>query len=279
MNALGDPLYVDGMEALPRMLVGYAARRADVRSGGGKAARRPKAGLVELQDTFWSTPRPAALRRWREGLPAALALSCRASQLITHDLESGLYRGVAAAERARLLDAGGLRATALIEQATRATEAACSALSACAVVYDTPLGFSPTAEHRRRMSAFFSGLERAQGRLYVWEPHGVWSADEVEAICRELELVPCFDPLADDPLRPVALETVYCRLRAPDYHEGQIDRLVEWALNQPRAVIVFAGPQGERQARRFTASAINLGAGASLGLEQAEGLAEAPALP
>ncbi|MBK8480931.1 MAG: DUF72 domain-containing protein [Proteobacteria bacterium] len=271
------------MEALPRMLVGYAARRAGVRSAGSKAGRRPKAGLVELQDTFWSTPRPAALRRWREGLPAALALSCRASQLITHDLDSGvyrgLYRGAPAAERARLADAGGLRATALIEQASRATEAACSALSAFAVVYDTPLGFSPTAEHRRRMGAFFSGFERAPGRLYVWEPHGVWSADEVEAICRELDLVPCFDPLAEDPMRPVALETVYCRLRAPDYHEGQIDRLVEWALNQPRSVLVFAGPQGERQARRFTATAISLGAGASLGLEQDAALDDSPELP
>jgi uncharacterized protein YecE (DUF72 family) len=243
------------MDPLPRLLVGYAAQRASVR------ANRASAGplLIELQDTFWSSPRPAALGRWREGLRPNVTLSCRASRLITHDLDSGVYRALPATERAALTEAGGLRPTALVEQAWRATFAACAALSARAVIFDTPPSFSPTAEHRRRMSAFFSNIERPPGCLYVWEPHGVWSAGEVEAICRELALVPCVDPLAEDPLRPVALETVYCRLRAPDYHEGQIDRLVEWALAQPQVLMVFAGPQGERQARRFSSAALTLG--------------------
>lgn len=245
-----------GMETLPHLLIGYAARRASVRP-----TRRPGAPtLIELQDTFWNAGRPASLRRWRESLPDALVLSCRASRLITHELDSGVYSKPSAEERARLVDAGGLRATPVVEQALRQTEATCAALGARAIVFDTPPRFSPTTEHRRRMSDFFSRIERVPGRLYVWEPHGVWSRGEVESVCRELALVPCLDPLADEVMQPVALETVYCRLRAPDYHELQLDQLLEWSEEQAQVVLVFAGPQGERQARRLAAAAANMSA-------------------
>lgn len=150
--------------------------------------------LVEIQETFYNLPRLATAERWRAGAPEGFEFTLKAPQLITHEPTSPTYRRlrIPLAETAKRRY-GAFKPTAEVLEAWRATAALARAVGARVVVFQCPASFTPTAQHRRNLEAFFGRIDR-DGLTLAWEPRGAWEDGEVEALCRKLDLIHCADP-------------------------------------------------------------------------------------
>lgn len=202
--------------------------------------------LVELQDPFRAMPRAATLERWRAEAPADFIFTMRAAQGVTHESPPGA-RG---ADDARGPD-GLLRPTPAVRQAYEQTLAAARTLHALAIVFETPLDFTPTATNRKQLADFFSSSER-DGRWLVWQPQGVWADDEVRRICADLDLVAATTHISlEDPVPPAARG--YFRLNAPRFSEDELLVLVDQMADCDAALCLFNGPTMFRDAQRLQA--------------------------
>jgi uncharacterized protein YecE (DUF72 family) len=181
----------------------------------GSNARRyfRRFSALELQQTFFSPPRPATLERLREQAPDGFGFVVKAWQLITHPAGSPGYRRLGARELpGPPEELGLLRASAAVEVALQVTLQAAAAVQADALLFETPAAFAPSTASRARLTAFFERVERA-GRLLVWDPRGVWSRGEAARVCADLGLLLCTDPLAPAEERvTVEDELVYYRI-------------------------------------------------------------------
>lgn len=198
---------------------------------------------VELQQTFFSIPAQQSLRRLRERAPEDFSFVIKAWQLVTHEPTSPSYRQLPRGIKVATGEAGHFRQTPTVQEAARTTLEAADLLAAAAVVFETPPSFTPTAAHRRDIATFFEGLARKQ--QMVWNPQGLWSPAEVLAVCRDLDLVPCWDPFAD-PVSggdlPADGGPVYLRLPGlggTSYSDAQLDWLADQLPALEPACCVF----------------------------------------
>ena len=101
---------------------------------------------VEVQHTFYEPPRLTTLNRWRREMPAGFEFTLKAWQLITHEAKSPTYRRLkrklSETEKA---EAGGFRATEIVNEAWRATLAAAQVLKAETILFQCPSSFKQTA--------------------------------------------------------------------------------------------------------------------------------------
>src|SRR5262249_37477759 len=135
--------------------------------------------LVEVQQTFYQPPRAATAARWRAAAPADFVFSVKAWQLITHEPSSPTYQRLARTiPRAAAGRHRSFRWTDEVRAGWEATRAICEALSARTVLFQTPASFTPTSAHRAQLAQFFREIPR-DGRVFVWEPRGLWEARDV----------------------------------------------------------------------------------------------------
>jgi len=73
------------------------------------------------------------------------------------------------------------------------------ALRAKVILFQCPPSFRESRENIENMSRFFRGVERGSF-LFAWEPRGEWSDSQVRALCQQLDLIHCVDPLERAPL-------------------------------------------------------------------------------
>jgi uncharacterized protein YecE (DUF72 family) len=202
--------------------------------------------LVELQETFLATPRPATLARWRTEAPADVVFTMRAAQRVTHESPSPA-RGAQNA----LGPHGLLRSTSAVREAYESTLAAARAVDALAIIFETPMEFTPTAANRKQLTEFFSRAER-DGRWLVWQPQGVWSDDEVQRICADLDLVPAQTHISLEG-GPGPGARAYFRLNAPRISEDHLLLLADQMSECEVALCLFNGPSMFRDAQRLQA--------------------------
>ncbi len=185
----------------------------------GKLARYgARLDALEVEQTFFQVPRDTTLRGLRGQVPAGFAFIVKASQLITHPTTSPGYRRHHLPLQAPAQQYGSFQDTAPVAEATARTLQAAAQLDAAALLFETPADFRPTATNRARMARFFEALDRG-GRLMAWQPRGLWSAGEQQSLARDLDLLPCWDPLATQ-----------------SFPDGEVAYLRLQGLGQPRPV-------------------------------------------
>jgi uncharacterized protein YecE (DUF72 family) len=231
---------------------------------GGHPPRRyfERLTAVELQQTFFNPPRRASLRRLRDQAPAGFAFVVKVWQLVTHEPGTPGYQQLPKSFKGPLAGAGHFRDVEAVALGwSRSCEAAV-ALDAKALLFESPTSFTPTAEHRRALTRFFERCARPEGRLLVWCPAGVWSAEEVTRICRDLQLVPTWDPFADAagnaPAAPPDLAAAYIRPRGLGASRRHTDTQLLWLRDQLRrrpgsACCLFCSPLLFGEAERLLA--------------------------
>ncbi len=138
-------------------------------------------------------PRPSTLRRWRYQLPERFAFALNAP------------RGAIVSRQ------GPLRIDADLQQGLDWTLRAADALGAVAVVMQTPIELTTSTRDRDLFAAYVDRLPRQEGRIWVWEPSGLWEPETAYPFAERLGLVCAFDPLTE-PLP--GGETLYARLLA-----------------------------------------------------------------
>lgn len=183
--------------------------------------------IVEIQQTFYKLPRVSTGLRWRAGAPAGFEFTMKAWQLITHEPSSPTYRRLTKPIPHECKDHyGAFRPTEEVVAAWTQTQAFAAALGASIIVFQCPPSFTPTPEHIANLRRFFTTIDRT-GWQAAWEPRGDWTADVVQDLCRELDLVHVVDPLKE-PARYGAIR--YYRLHGLTgyryvHTDGDLERL------------------------------------------------------
>ena len=156
--------------------------------------------LVEVQQTFYKMPRLETALRWRREAPADFEFTLKAWQLITHPPTSPTYRkaGIKVSPGAEE-HYGFFRASGEVYKAWEETMRFAQALEARIIVFQCPPSFSETSENIENMRRFFESI-RESGFLFAWEPRGEWSELTLKALCSELGLIHCVDPLEKESL-------------------------------------------------------------------------------
>lgn len=209
---------------------------------------------VEIQKTFYQPPGIKTALRWRQEAPPGFCFTLKAWQLITHEPSSPTYRRLArpvSPEAAQRL--GGFRPSQEVQDAWRATRKIAGALHAAVVVFQCPASFTPTEEHVRNLSAFFSSLGREAFRI-AWEPRGPWPPELIRELCRRLDLIHCVDPFRD----PCLSEgPVYYRLHGIDgyryrYGDDDLQKLLSFCEGR-EGYVMFNNLTMKEDALRFMA--------------------------
>jgi uncharacterized protein YecE (DUF72 family) len=100
--------------------------------------------------------------------------------------------------KGRLDRCGSFKPTDEVRWAWDCTRDVAIALKARVVVFQTPARFQPSPVNKENFKNFFREADRGDF-LLVWEPRGAWGAEEIQELCRELNLTHGVDPFKTDP--------------------------------------------------------------------------------
>jgi uncharacterized protein YecE (DUF72 family) len=177
--------------------------------------------LVEIQETFYRPPSIERAEKWREEAPRDFEFSLKAWQLITHLPSSPTYRkaGLRIPD-GKNGDYGFFKPSEGVFESWKRTQDIALALKSRVIVFQCPAKFAETPENLTNMRRFLTTIERGDF-IFVWEPRGYWNDQTIKALCFELHLVHCVDPLA----RALLYGTIgYFRLHGGrDYRHGYSD--------------------------------------------------------
>jgi len=190
--------------------------------------------LVEVQQTFYKPPALNTVLKWWQEAPEDFEFAIKAWQLITHPASSPTYRKVGLKiPQTKAKHYGFFKPSDEVSEAWEKTRDIAKALQAKAIVFQCPASFADNAENTENMRLFFTRMDR-DDFLFVWEPRGKWSNKTVTALCRDLDLVHCVDPLEKPPLYGTAK---YFRLHGgQDYRhqhsDDELDRLKKMTIGE-----------------------------------------------
>ncbi|MEN3047762.1 MAG: DUF72 domain-containing protein [Candidatus Caldarchaeales archaeon] len=164
-------------------------------------------GAVEVQTTFYRVVRKSTLERWRREAPDGFVFALKAFQGVTHPKESPTWRR----SNVRPRDGHGLlRLTEEVTESWEVTLEAVRALSARAVVVQTPPAFRDTSENVANAIRFFGSIERDDA-VVGFEPRG-WSPGSVRRVCEETDVTHVTDPFSAMPVALSSRSVAYFRL-------------------------------------------------------------------
>jgi uncharacterized protein YecE (DUF72 family) len=197
--------------------------------------------VVEVQQTFYQLPLLATGKRWREEAPANFEFTIKAWQLITHEPSSPTYRRLRmkiSEEKKRHY--GFFKGTDEVEEAWSKTAEFARALKTKKILFQSPASFIPSSGHLKNMQQFFRKI-KASPFIYIWEPRGQWKREEVEKVCRELEIIPCLDPFEGNLIQR---DFLYLRLHGKTgyryaYSEAEMKELIRLGEACSEAYMMF----------------------------------------
>lgn len=166
--------------------------------------------VVELQSTFYQLPQKKTAIRWREEASPGFEFTVKAWQAITHPPSSPTWHKVKSPSGAKT-KYGLLKPTRENFDAWDATLEICRLLRAKVCVIQCPAIFACRSQNILNMRKFFGKIDR-DGIIIAWEPRGNWidNTQQIEQICKELDLVHCVDLLRRGPA--CTFRTGYFRL-------------------------------------------------------------------
>jgi uncharacterized protein YecE (DUF72 family) len=207
--------------------------------------------LVEIQQTFYKPPLMATAKKWRAEAPEDFEFSLKAWQVITHLPSSPTYRKadlqVPAGKEGNY---GFFKPSEEVVEAWGKTRDIARILEAKVIVFQCPAKFTPNTENVKNMRYFFTNIDRGDF-IFAWEPRGEWSDDVIVALCQDLDLVHCVDPLEN---KAVYGKPKYFRLHGGrgyhhQYSDDELSRLRE--LSNGEACVLFNNITMYEDALRF----------------------------
>jgi uncharacterized protein YecE (DUF72 family) len=210
--------------------------------------------VIELQQTFYKLPDLKTAQKWREKAPKDFEFTLKASQLITHPPSSPTYKKAGLKIEEEKKDRYGFfRPTEEVFRAFEETSQIAKALNARIIVFQCPASFKPSEENKENLRVFFREIPR-DDFIFVWEPRGEWSEEEIRSLCQELNLSHCVDPFKGE---SVWGEILYLRLHgiggySYKYSDEELQKLAEMVKGEKRtAYVMFNNTNMFEDALRF----------------------------
>jgi uncharacterized protein YecE (DUF72 family) len=207
--------------------------------------------LVEIQQTFYKPPSTGTAKKWREDAPKDFEFSLKAWQLITHSPSSPTYRKAGLQIPSNKENKyGSFKPSEEVFAAWAKTRDIAQVLKARVIVFQCPAKFTPSAENIENLRRFFTNVNRGDF-VFAWEPRGEWSDDIITALCQDLDLIHCVNPLEK---ATVNGKTKYFRLHGGhnyrhQYTYNELARL--WELSSGETYILFNNITMYNDALRF----------------------------
>ncbi len=207
----------------------------------------PGTPLAEVGADFADLPQAKDVRA---AAGKSTELSLIASPIITHRRSDPRYRAMdnPPPEHAAV---GHFERSRWTDEAWTDTDALARALSAGAVVLQTPASFKASTEHATRLENFVAHAMRPRVSL-AWEwTKGSWPDRKALDLCDRIGAVPVIDPLAS---AIPETEFVYLRIGKPTSRKQlRDDDLKEIALQirDRTGWVVFCNPSGRADAHRL----------------------------
>lgn len=205
---------------------------------------------VEVVPDQGVPPKPSTARRWAEEAPDGFCFTMVASKFLTTKPEQ-LPPGLSGKPSSY----GGLQLTSEVLELYERTCESALALGARVLLFSTPPQIGPSRRGRETLSRFFERIDR-KGMKVAWEPHGPWEDEELFALCRDLELLRCGDPLRDVlPAGPAA----YARLgpfvaMGRSMADDELEAIVEILEDFEEAYCFFGTDRAFSDAKRLRAT-------------------------
>jgi uncharacterized protein YecE (DUF72 family) len=209
--------------------------------------------VAELSEAMNEPIGLKTLERWHADRPAGFEFVLGASKWLTVE-PLDVRRAPAGID----LSAVGLfRVTDANRALWDETRAQADALSADAVLFRSPPGFTPSQTNIESLRAFRREVIGDVPFDVAWEPRGIWSAEEVAGLCDELDMIPVRDPHGEATF-PEPIARAYYAVTAPVGHlrfgEDDLYDLSAFLDDHPEKVrVVFRGPDRERNAGALVA--------------------------
>jgi uncharacterized protein YecE (DUF72 family) len=164
--------------------------------------------VVEVQQTFYQPPSLRTLEQWKSQASAGFEFTMKAWQVITHESSSLTYRRLREPLSSRQKEeAGNFRVNSTVLEAWKRTLECARILGSRCILFQCPARFEPTPENKSNLCEFFRTIGRPtcspgldQPLIFIWEPRGVWKADEIRELCVELNLIHSVDPFLQAPV-------------------------------------------------------------------------------
>lgn len=157
--------------------------------------------ILEVQKTFYQPPKVETAERWRRKAPSDFVFTVKAWQLITHESSSPTYHRLSESlSDTELGRCGGFRWNDTTQWAWQRTQEIADALSAEAILFQTPKSFEPTSENLSRIRRFVSEVGPLDRKL-IFEPRGSqWEDEILQNLTAELPLIHGVDPFLRSPV-------------------------------------------------------------------------------
>lgn len=220
---------------------------------GARDAYFGQLSALEITEALAPTLTDQRLSEWRTRSPRGFAFTMPALRGVGSPVEDASslpasLQGFAAGSFGMLQDTEAVRG-AWAETVRRA-----ELLSPKVITVETPLGFMPSETSRRQVAWFARELAPQWRGAVSWKPHGLWEAEEVVTLSRELGLVPITDPFEELEVAPARGGTAYFRLydrrgTRSRFDEFDMDELLARCSAYQRAIIIFKGRNRFRDAR------------------------------
>ncbi|MCS7223129.1 MAG: DUF72 domain-containing protein [Armatimonadetes bacterium] len=200
--------------------------------------------VVEIQQTFYQPPQKETVKRWRVEAPDDFLFTVKAWQLITHPPTSPTYRRLKKPlSDKEKREAGHLQLTDTVLRAWDETVAIAQILRSPIILIQTPSSFRPQQENLDRLRKLIPILQQSR-MVIAWEPRGDWSADQIEALCRELHLLPAGDPFGPYRSPLLSTPTRYFRLHGITgyryrFTDSDLSQLSSWFHNASTVYCLF----------------------------------------
>ena len=136
---------------------------------------------------------------------------------------------------------GPLRVDAKLEEGFGHMLEAADALSARAIVLQTPTDLTTGQRDRDLLSEYVARIPRSAERIVVWAPGGLWDPATARRFAERLEIVSAVDPLDDEGLASALAgsEILYARVSSV----GARSRLSEPMLMRIRDATIASGAE------------------------------------
>ncbi len=209
--------------------------------------------FVEIDSSFYQLPKPETAARWRATAPKDFEFAMKAWQVITHHADSPTYKRTRVDPRDREY-CGHFGFNPTIRWAWDNTFEVAKALGVMMVLFQCAPSFRSTKENIANLKRFFEKAKRGKF-LMGWEPRGVWDAELVAGLCRELDLIHVGDPFKS----PLTARTrvQYFRLHGITgprhrYSNAELEQLKGFCTAKTATYCAFNNVSMVADAQRFT---------------------------